>query len=55
MRLGEGSDRGKVMKCLEQRIGVGIGDVSLEARVGSFVVEAALKGTSISLLPSRSK
>jgi len=39
VRFGECSDRRKVVKCLEERIGVGIGDVSFETRVGSLVVE----------------
>lgn len=39
--LGEGADRRKVVESLKKGVGVRVGDVRLEAGVGSLVVEAA--------------
>ena len=39
--FGDGSEREGVVKSLEDRVGVGVGDVSFETRVASGVVESA--------------
>jgi hypothetical protein len=46
VRFGESSDRRKVVKSLEERIGVGVCDVSFETGVRSFVVESIEEDSS---------
>jgi hypothetical protein len=44
--FGEGADRGEVVERLKEGVGVGVGDVGFETRVGSLVVEAEREDTS---------